>query len=280
MVIFKNISPLKGYLAGAKRHGTVGFVPTMGALHQGHLALVRNARRENGLTVASIFVNPTQFNDPKDFQKYPITIENDIRLLEQEGCDVLFLPSVAEIYPAGLPANEHYELGMLDQVLEGKFRPGHFQGVCKVVNRLLDIVTPDTLYLGRKDYQQCMVITKLVDLKGISTRISICPTFREEDGLAMSSRNVRLSAVGRAKAPLIYRTLQQAKEELKAGDLRPLREKLLETLRNGGFQPEYFEFARSSDLALRDHWDGKEELVALVAAFLDGVRLIDNHPVT
>lgn len=278
MVIFKNISLLKGYLARAKKQGSLGFVPTMGALHPGHLALVRAALRENGLTVASIFVNPTQFNDPGDFQKYPITIENDIRLLEQEGCDVLFLPSVPEIYPNGLAEDEHYDLGMLEQVLEGKFRPGHFQGVCKVVSRLLDIVGPDILYLGRKDYQQCMVIKKLVETKGIPTRITICPTYREDDGLAMSSRNVRLSTEGRARAPLIYRTLQQAKEELAVGNLRPLQEKLLAVLRNGGLEPEYLEFARASDLALCNQWDGKEELVVLLAAFLDGVRLIDNHP--
>lgn len=280
MVIIRKIQPLRNYLAKLHTEGNVGFVPTMGALHEGHLGLVRTSLAENRLTVASIFVNPAQFNDPSDYEKYPITVENDIRLLETEGCDLLFLPSVEEIYPDGTPADEWYDLGSLDREMEGRFRPGHFQGVCKVVSRLLDAVEPDRLYLGQKDYQQCMVISRLLQLKNMSATLRICATRREADGLAMSSRNVRLSGPARSTAPLIHTMLQYARSTIRAGDLGPLKKHILSTLQSGGFKPEYFEFANANDLSLRSEWDGREPLVALVAAYLDGVRLIDNMTLT
>ena len=150
----------------AEKGKTIGFVPTMGALHAGHISLIKASKNENPITVCSIFVNPTQFNDPKDFEKYPVTIEKDIDMLKEAGCDVLFLPSVEEMYPEGIVTENHYDLGYLETILEGKFRPGHFQGVCMVMQRLLKIVSRIDLYLGQKDYQQCMVIKRLIELMG------------------------------------------------------------------------------------------------------------------
>lgn len=280
MIIFRKIPQLQRYLSKARRAGTLGFVPTMGALHEGHLQLIQTSRSENSTSVASIFVNPAQFNDPADFKKYPITIENDIRLLEEQGCNVLFLPSVEEIYPSGLEQPEYYELGVLDEILEGSFRPGHFQGVCRVVNRLLLITQPDRLYLGQKDYQQCMVIAKLVTLTGSGAEVRICPTLREKDGLAMSSRNMRLQAAERGKATLIYQMLEMSRAEIQAGSLVPLRDKILSTMRSNGFRPDYFEFAKASDLTILESWNGKDPVVALTATFLNDVRLIDNMIIT
>ena len=198
-----------------------GFVPTMGALHAGHISLINDSKKASDLTVCSIFVNPTQFNDPKDFEKYPITIEKDIAMLEAAGCDILFLPEVAEMYPGGTSTSIHYELGYLETILEGHYRPGHFQGVCMIVHRLLDIVKPDNLYIGQKDYQQSMVIKKLIELTGMKELVdlNISPTLREAGGLAMSSRNMRLTEQERVKATAIYKTLHLIKEQLKTGEL-------------------------------------------------------------
>jgi pantoate--beta-alanine ligase len=279
MILFKKVTDLQQYLTEKKEHGeTIGFAPTMGALHEGHLSLIESSRENNSITVCSIFVNPAQFNDPKDFEKYPITIEKDIQLLEFAGASVLFLPPVSEIYPNGIPGNQHYDLGYLETILDGKYRPGHFQGVCKVMNRLLNIVQPRNLYLGQKDYQQCMVITKLVELmgqKGI-TRINICPTLRETDGLAMSSRNMRLNKEERAKATAIYATLTDIKKNLKPGNLQLLKMTALAKLATEGFKSDYIEIADADTLQIVNEWDGKQKLVVLVAAFLNDVRLIDN----
>jgi pantoate--beta-alanine ligase len=228
--------------------------------------------------VCSIFVNPAQFNDPADFEKYPVTIEKDIAMLESAGTTILFLPPVAEIYPKGSSVNDHYELGFLETILEGKYRPGHFQGVCKVMDRLLDIVKPDNLYLGQKDYQQCMVITRLVELMGQkeTTNINICPILREKDGLAMSSRNMRLNKEERDKATAIYSALTYIKNNLTPGNIQSLKTTALAKLTDEGFKPDYVEIANADTLQLVNDWDGKQKLVALVAAFLNEVRLIDN----
>jgi pantoate--beta-alanine ligase len=279
MRLFKRKSDLRSYLAMQReKELTIGFAPTMGALHPGHLSLIEQSRKDTSITVCSIFVNPTQFNDPKDFEKYPVTLEKDILLLESAGCDVLFLPSVEEIYPGGkLPENEHYDLGYLETILEGKYRPGHFQGVCKVVHRLLDIVKPGKLYLGQKDYQQCMVITRLIEIADHKPLdVVICPTFREADGLAMSSRNTRLNEEEREKAPAIYRSLSYIKNHLQKGDLRSVKEAAAAILIAEGFKTDYIEIADVTTLQVVDEWDGKQMLVALAAAFLNEVRLIDN----
>ena len=206
MILFKKSTDLRKYLdSQTKKQDTVGFVPTMGALHEGHLSLIKMSKKENQITVCSIFINPAQFNDPVDFKNYPETIEKDIALLDSVLCDILFLPDVEEVYPDGLNITKHYDLGTLETILEGKYRPGHFQGVCKVVHRLLEIVKPTRLYIGQKDYQQCKVITRLLELikNEIELEIIICPTLREKDGLAMSSRNLRLNSEERKMAKMI-----------------------------------------------------------------------------
>lgn len=277
MIIFKKAADIGIFLQQKRQNNPkTGFVPTMGALHQGHISLIESARSENDVVVCSIFVNPTQFNDPKDFQNYPITIENDIDLLEKAGCDALFLPAVEEMYPAGLENKKTYALGYLETVLEGRYRPGHFQGVCQVVHRLLTIVPADRLYLGQKDFQQCMVIRKMIELENLPIETVICPTLRETDGLAMSSRNMRLDKEAREKAVEISRTLLHIKSSLKAGDLSELKTAAVEQLNRTGFKTDYVEIADADTLELIGRWDGKQKLVALCAAFLGEVRLIDN----
>jgi pantoate--beta-alanine ligase len=208
MILFKKASPLLQRLDQARKSGQrIGFVPTMGALHEGHLALLQACRKESDIVVCSIFVNPTQFNNPTDYQLYPNTIEKDIRLLVEAGCDVLFLPSKEEMYPAGFQAR-HYDLGELETILEGMYRPGHFQGVCQAVDRLLQIVKPHQIYFGQKDYQQCMVVKKLLTLTGRENiLLKIIPTQRDAKGLALSSRNLRLAPEQREKALALYQTL-------------------------------------------------------------------------
>jgi len=277
MMIFKHIRDIQPYLQTRQNNGlTTGFVPTMGALHKGHISLVSKAKKEADVVVSSIFINPTQFNDPKDFDKYPVTLDKDIYVLEKAGCDVLFLPAVAEMYPEGLQSPKKYELGYLETVLDGAFRPGHFQGVCQVVEKLVRILQPNKLFLGQKDYQQCMVIKKLVGLLGVNTTIIIAPTQRELDGLAMSSRNTRLTEADRARASLIYKTLQMIKQEIKPGDISELKTKAITILTAENFKVDYIEIAAADSLQLLDHWDGVTPLVALAAAFIGEVRLIDN----
>jgi pantoate--beta-alanine ligase len=212
MTVFKEAAALQTYLAKQQGEGyQIGFVPTMGALHKGHISLVNKSKETAGITVCSIFVNPTQFNDQKDFEKYPVTVGNDIYLLEKAGCDVLFLPSVTEIYPNGTGSAIFYDIGEIENQLEGKYRPGHFQGVCQVVHKLLDIVKPDLLFIGQKDYQQCLVIKRLVELLSFDMDILINETLREPSGLAMSSRNQRLTVEELQKSSAIYNTLQHIK---------------------------------------------------------------------
>lgn len=264
--------------ARKKNNMLIGFVPTMGALHAGHTSLIEAAKKQNSVTICSIFVNPAQFNNAKDFEKYPVTIEEDIEILEQAGCDVLFLPAVKEMYPDVTSLNIHYNLGYLETVLEGKFRPGHFQGVCRVMQRLLQLVKPDKLYLGQKDYQQCLIITKLTELINLDDkmRIHIRPTVRERDGLAMSSRNMRLNEVERKKASAIYQCLVFIKENIKKGNLTPVKQKAQALLEQAGFTTDYVEIADAKKLSLVKDWDGKQKMVALIAACLNEVRLIDN----
>ena len=279
MILFKKATELHNYLEEQhKKEKMIGFVPTMGALHTGHISLLQASLKENDCTVCSIFVNPTQFNDPKDYQKYPVTIEKDIYQLEITGCDILFLPSVNEIYPATIPKNIHFDLGYLETILEGKFRPGHFQGVCMVMHQLLEIIPAGNLYLGQKDYQQCMVIKRLIELmrRKEQVNIVICPTLREPDGLAMSSRNMRLNEDERKKAITIYQALSFLKNDLKKGDLNEVIQKAKQILLDKNFKIDYAEIADTDTLELLKVWDGKKKVVALIAAFMNEVRLIDN----
>lgn len=276
MIIFKQAGDLTGCIAQERKNGRkTGFVPTMGALHQGHLELVKQSRGENDFTVCSIFVNPTQFNNPDDFAHYPITLEKDIEQLLATGCDALFLPPVKEIYPPG-HIKKHYELGRLESLLEGLHRPGHFQGVCEVVERLLDIVRPDRLYLGQKDLQQCMVLSRLLQLTGKDKEmeLGIVPTVREADGLAMSSRNLRLDAAQRAKAPLLYQALRHIAGHYTSTPLDRLKAEAVKMLEDAGFAVDYVEIAEAESLEPLDAPSGK--MVALVAATTGNIRLIDN----
>jgi pantoate--beta-alanine ligase len=281
MLIFHTVQQLQNYLSKQKQKGfRTGFVPTMGALHQGHLSLMEASKKATDLTICSIFVNPTQFNDPKDFEKYPVTISTDVELLLKAGVHVLFLPSVKEIYPNGTQEQQHYDLGFLETVLEGKYRPGHFQGVCQVMHRLLDIVKADDLFMGQKDYQQCMVISHLITTQQIPSKLHIAPTLRESDGLAMSSRNMRLTIEDRHTAVAISQTLKQMRMQLRPGSLQKIKEDATAFLTAKGFRVDYTEIVHADTLALLDNWNGKDPAVALIAAYIGEVRLIDNMLLT
>ena len=277
MIILNEVSALKKVIdKAASENRSMGFVPTMGALHAGHLSLINSAKKSTDITICSIFVNPVQFNDPKDYEKYPVTIEKDVEFLENAGTDFLFLPSVSEMYPGGTKDLEHYDLGYLESILEGKYRPGHFQGVAQVMARLLDFTEPDQLFMGQKDYQQCMVVQKLIDTKKLKTRLVICPTIRESDGLAMSSRNLRLNSEERKKATAIFEALRFVKANITEGDLAHLEIEAAMMLSAKGFKVDYLEIAKADDLELLNEWNGRDKLVVLTAAFLNEIRLIDN----
>lgn len=277
MIIFKHAKALSDYIKKQRvARDVIGFVPTMGALHEGHLSLLKECGRISEITVSSIFVNPTQFNNPDDFEKYPKTIEKDILLLEANGCDVLFLPDIKEIYPDESWKNKHYDLGYLETILEGKFRPGHFQGVCLVVERLLNIIDPTLLFLGRKDFQQCMVIKRLIELTNKKTKVIICPILREPGGLAMSSRNMRLNASEKIWAADLHRQLTFIKEHIKEESFSALKNEAVKHLQKSGFNVEYLELAKRNDLILTTDYHDNEQFVILIAAFLGEVRLIDN----
>jgi len=279
MIIVKTLQDLTRTLRRFRdKNQTIGFVPTMGALHQGHISLVEKARLDCDICVVSIFVNPTQFNNPEDFKKYPTSIESDLDLLEETGCHLLFLPDVAEIYPVS-DNSEKYELGYLETILEGEYRPGHFQGVCQVVDKLLAAVEPDDLFLGSKDYQQCMVIKKLTELKSHPAKLHFCPTVRENDGLAMSSRNRRLNSNQRDKAAHIYKILSFIRDNIKPGYIDDYKLRGKQLLEENGFKVDYVEIAKAENLEIMHEWDGKTELVILIAAYLDDIRLIDNMKV-
>jgi len=277
MIIFKKGLPLQNRLKQLKNiNKKIGFVPTMGALHNGHLALIEQSKSPDTTTVCSIFVNPTQFNDKKDFEKYPVTIENDIYLLEKANTDILFIPAVDEIYPDGLATNFSYDLGYLETMLEGFYRPGHFQGVCRVMHKLLNIVQPDDLFMGQKDYQQCMVIKRLIELYKISTQLHLVPTRREESGLAMSSRNVRLSDEAKQKASAIFKALGFIKNNISSLSIDQLKEKATAIILDAGFEKiDYIEICDADSLMPLNKFQ-QTKMVALAAAFIEGVRLIDN----
>lgn len=276
MVIFRKAADVQQYLFRAEK--PVGYIPTMGALHAGHTSLIGRAREDGRLTVCSIFVNPTQFNDPEDFKHYPVTTEADIALLLDARCDVLFLPGVEEVYPHGTVMSTAYHFGELESLLEGAHRPGHFRGVGQVVGRLLEIIQPDYLYLGQKDYQQCLIIKKLIELMGsaIKTELIICPTVREADGLAMSSRNRRLTEPQRSLASVIYQCLVSIQTKAGSSQWAVVQKECLELLASKGFEPEYVSLADGDTLEDLPDYDSSRRMVALIAARLGKVRLIDN----
>ena len=277
MVIFKRVYDIKNYISLQKANNIrIGFVPTMGALHAGHISLIQKAKADGGLVVCSIFLNPTQFNDKKDLDKYPVSTEADIELLINAGCDVLFLPPVDEIYPTGEEVKT-YDFGYLDSILEGAKRPGHFRGVGQVVSRLLEIVEPGYLYLGQKDYQQCMVISKLVKMMGLEkTEVVVCPTTREADGLAMSSRNRRLTEPERIVASTIYQCLVSILSKQNISSFEIVRKECEDILGANGFSTEYVALADARDLSPMDDFSKDIPMVALIAARIGEIRLIDN----
>lgn len=277
MILFKKSSDLRHWLKSQKEGGRkTGFVPTMGALHEGHMHLVASCRSLADLCICSIFVNPAQFNDPKDFEKYPVSLEKDIEMLTKAGTDVLFLPAVPEIYPQGETGLEKYDLGELEFILEGRYRPGHFQGVCQVMSRLLKLVEPDHLFMGQKDFQQNLVVNRLIRLLQLPVQFHIVPTIREADGLAQSSRNRRLTPEQRKNAAAISQALNDIRQKMVAGDTGPVLEAAREILDAAHFKTDYISISRSADLKPIVNWNGKEQVLALIAAFQGDVRLIDN----
>ena len=281
MILFKKSHLLARILESDRTRGIeISWVPTMGALHEGHLSLLEAARRPDRVRVCSIFINPTQFNVATDFEQYPVSLEKDIFMLEKAGVDYLFLPAQADIYPEGTGNLERYALGALETTLEGKYRPGHFQGVCQVMSRLMKTIAADHLYMGQKDYQQCMVIQRLLELTHSPTRLHTCPTRREPDGLAMSSRNLRLSEKERKNAIAIYQSLVYLRDHLRSGDLAPLLAQANTILLQHDFRVDYVSIADHQSLQAVSRWDGRQPLVALIAAFQQEVRLIDNMLLT
>ncbi len=277
MKIYKTKSALKEYLASLKKADkSIGFVPTMGALHQGHLSLIKKSKQHNAITVVSIFVNPTQFDNQEDLVNYPKTIDQDIALLETVNCEVLFLPSVAEIYDEKIIA-ENFNFDGLEHQMEGKFRDGHFDGVGTIVKSLFEIVTPNTAYFGKKDFQQLQIIKKLVKKHKIPVKVKGCAIFREEDGLAMSSRNSRLSEEYREVAPFIYRTLKKAKKKfgIKSAD-KVTKWVVKKFKKHQLLRLEYFTIASEETLKTVKIKAENEKYRAFIAVFAGDIRLIDN----
>jgi pantoate--beta-alanine ligase len=255
--------------------GTIGFVPTMGALHQGHLSLVKQAIRENDTVVVSIFVNPTQFNDPKDLERYPRTLSEDLKLLKAVGCHIVFAPSVKEVYPE--PDARTFDFGPIETVMEGKHRPGHFNGVAQVVSKLFEIVQPNKAYFGLKDFQQLAIIKNMVKQLNLSVEIVPCSIVREESGLAMSSRNELLTADERSNAALISKILQAAKEQIGQKSVHDLEKWVVEEInKNPYLTVEYFEIVDDMQLQPIKSWNEKNTKVGCIAVYCGKVRLIDN----
>jgi len=276
MKIFSSISETKAYLEERSNSGdSIGFVPTMGALHQGHISLLQQANLKNDVVVSSIFVNPIQFNKKEDLEKYPRTFNDDVSKLKEVQCDVLFAPSVEEMYPE--PVLERFDFGHLDKVMEGQHRPGHFNGVALVVRKLFEIIAPHKAYFGMKDYQQLRIIQTMVEKLAMNIDIVPCPTLREKDGLAMSSRNVRLSKYERSIAPAIYRVLNGLKDKI--GKIPPLEAQdwgVDQINRFDEMSVEYLAIVGADDLMQINNWDDKKSAVACIAVNLGKVRLIDN----
>ena len=276
MQTFKTIHDLRNYLDDLRANGkSIGFVPTMGALHEGHLSLIREAKEENDVVVCSIFVNPIQFNNSSDLEKYPRTIETDMQLLIQEDCDVLFFPDEKEMYP--VPSTEQYDFGDLDKVMEGEHRPGHFNGVAVVVKKLFEIVEPQRAYFGLKDYQQMVIVHKLTKDYNIPVEIVPCSIVREENGLAMSSRNERLSLTERTQAALIYQTLKMVKIKSGFATITEVKEFVVKQFRKQkNMKLEYFEIVDMYSLQPLRTLAQSTTVIACIAVWVGNVRLIDN----
>ncbi len=286
MNVFKSILSLQKDIKSINNEKVIGFVPTMGALHKGHLSLIKQAKEQTDFVVVSIFVNPTQFDNKVDLDNYPITIDNDLKLLEEIGCDAVFIPSVKEIYATNINS-QHFNFGGIENEMEGKFRDGHFDGVGTIVKRLFEIVKPNKAFFGEKDFQQLQIIKKLVEIEKMPIEIIGCEIFREDDGLAMSSRNTRLTQEMRTAAPFIYKTLKKAKKKFgtkSASKVTKWVEKKFK--KHPLLKLEYFVIANEKDLKTLDEGKEKkekrkelrkgEDYRAFLAVFAGDIRLIDN----
>ncbi|MCB0452608.1 MAG: pantoate--beta-alanine ligase [Aequorivita sp.] len=279
MVIYSQKETLAQALSSVAKNEKIGFVPTMGALHKGHISLVKKALDENNLVVVSIFVNPTQFNNPADLAKYPRTPEDDILLLKKlKGDVIVYLPEVSDLYDASVSAKK-YNFGNLENEMEGKHRKGHFDGVGTIVSKLLKIVKPNTAYFGEKDFQQLQIVKKLVAMEKLPVKIVGCPILRESNGLAMSSRNKRLSTKQFEEATIIYKTLKEVRDKFSSTSITDLNALVAERfLQNPNLNLEYFEIANEKTLKTAKRRNRDSKYRAFIAAFAGDVRLIDNMP--
>ena len=280
--VVSTIQELTNALNAISSMGELGFVPTMGALHEGHIRLIETSKAENSVTICSIFVNHMQFNNHEDFDKYPKTIESDLATLKAANCDIVFVPTNNEIYPSDFSPKQ-FELGNIEYILEGLYRPGHFQGVCVVVNRLLDLIHPSKMYLGLKDYQQCKVIQKMLQVQHLEQKVKLClvATVRDSNGLALSSRNLRLSEDAKVKALILIHSLEKAKESIIQqhfkGNLTAIQTALVQEILHAGFESvDYFECINEHFEIIKNASEANKTITVLTAATIEGVRLIDN----
>ncbi len=276
MLVFEKTKLLQEKIAAIKGIKKIGFIPTMGALHKGHLSLIQEAKKNNSIIVVSIFVNPTQFDNKEDLSNYPKTLENDLKLLRSVGCDIAFTPSAKEIYPTKI-VSQHFHFDGLENEMEGKHRKGHFDGVGTIVKRLFEIVKPDNAYFGEKDFQQLQIIKKLVLKNRIPVQIVGCKIFREKDGLAMSSRNTRLTKKHRLAAPFIYQTLQKAKEKFKTESISKINFWVAQQFKEHALlELEYFTIADEKTLKESFRKRKQKNYRAFIVVFAGKIRLIDN----
>lgn len=280
MKVINSISDLKKLIENVKESDkTIGFVPTMGALHKGHLSLIEKAAQENDIVVVSIYINPTQFNNHEDFIKYPRIFEKDIALLENtQHCDILFMPDDKEMYPE--PDNRVFNLGYLEDIMEGKYRPGHFQGVVKIVTKFFDIILPHKAYFGKKDFQQLAIIRYITKQLKYPIEIVACEIVREPHGLAMSSRNLRLSDKDFYNAKIIYETLSKIPNWIKQFDIPTIKENVIRNINTvEPFKVEYIELVDSYDLQIVKNINNHKSITACIAVYCNDVRLIDNYEI-
>ena len=281
MKVFKTQKKLRTYFKEFySENTTIGFVPTMGALHKGHVSLIEESLRNNDITIASIFVNPTQFNKKEDLENYPRTIKSDLNLLEKVHCDVVFIPSVSEIYTNNISAS-HFNFDGLESQMEGRFRKGHFNGVGTIVKKLFEILQPTNAYFGEKDFQQLQIVRKMAEKNHLPVAVVGCSTFREDDGLAMSSRNKRLTDDERNAASIIYKILKKTAEKTQTQSINEIKKWVLnEFKKHSFFELEYFVIAEEETLENATILSPKKQYRAFIAVYANTIRLIDNISLT
>ena len=278
MQIIESVGEFLTVIENFKEKGVkIGLVPTMGALHKGHLSLVKRCKEENDVTIVSVFVNPVQFNNPNDLKSYPRQPEQDFKLLAKEGVDLVFAPTEREIYPDGFNKNKKYDLGTVAESMEGLYRPGHFQGVALVVERLFQLCRPTRAYFGMKDFQQIAVIRQMVRKEGLEVEIVACPIVREESGLALSSRNMLLSEKERIEAASIHQVLENSKEYKISHSVNDTIQWVIGELNSkDGFKVEYFEIVDGETLIPVESWEEAKYIIGCITVYVGNVRLIDN----